>query len=77
MGIHWKEVEGTTLGCQNQMESEKQDEDEERNHTQSQKANFGETFSEEAEKVIGYLVAKNILSFLCAHENNTFNKHSL
>ena len=27
-----------------------------------------------AEKVIGYLVAKNILGFLCAHENNTFDK---
>ena len=30
-------------------------------------------FSEEAEKVISYLVAKNILSFLCAHENYTFD----
>ena len=37
------------------------------------KANFGKTFSEEAEKVIGYLVAKNILGFLCALENDTFD----
>ena len=37
------------------------------------KAYFGETFSEEAEKAIGYLVAKNILGFLCAHENDTFD----
>ena len=36
-------------------------------------ANFGKTFSEEAEKVIGYLVAKNILGFLSAHENATFD----
>ena len=37
------------------------------------KAYFGETFSEEAEKVIGYLVAKNILGFLCAHKNDAFD----
>ena len=39
----------------------------------SYKTYFGKTFSEEAEKVIGYLVAKNILGFLCAHENDTFD----
>ena len=37
------------------------------------KAYFGETFSEETEKVIGYLLAKNIFSFLCAHENDNFD----
>ena len=38
------------------------------------KANFGETLSEEAEKVLGCLVSNNILGFLCAHENDTFDK---
>ena len=37
------------------------------------KAYFGETLSEEAKKVLGYLVAKNILNCLCAHENETFD----
>ena len=36
------------------------------------KANFGKTFSEEAEKVIGNLVAKNVLGVMCAHENDTY-----
>ena len=40
---------------------------------QSQKAYFGETLSEEAKKVLGYLVAKNILSFLCEHEDDFFD----
>ena len=38
-----------------------------------QEACFGKTLSEEAKKVLGYLVAKNILGFLCAHENDTFD----
>ena len=37
------------------------------------KAYFGKTFSEKSDKVIGYLVAKNILGFLCAHKNNIFD----
>ena len=38
----------------------------------SLEAYFGETFSEEAKKVLGYLVAKNFLGSLCAHQNDTF-----
>ena len=37
------------------------------------KANFCETFSEEAEKVIRCLVSKCILGFLYAHENEHFD----
>ena len=31
------------------------------------------TLSEEAKKMLGYLVAKNILGFLCVHESDTFD----
>ena len=37
------------------------------------KAYFGKTLSEEAKKVLGYLVAENFLGFLCAHENDTLD----
>ena len=37
------------------------------------KAYFGETLSEEAKKVLGYLVAENFLGFLCVHENDTLD----
>ena len=36
------------------------------------RAYFGETLSKEAKKVLGYLIAKNFLGFLCAYQNHTF-----
>ena len=30
--------------------------------------------TEEAKKVLGYLVAKNFLGFLCAHQNDNFRE---